>query len=233
MHKHISEQYDAELAQIADLLMEMGGLTESQLNNSFTALITNDFDMAETVRDVESKLNQLEVELDGRCVAIIARRQPTAGDLRNVISVMKASTDLERVGDEADRIAKLAIEMMDHPTNAVQNNDLRNIHSAVVKMLRRALDAFARMDIESALRVIDSDAGVDRAYKKLVGENIDQMRTNPQEIERNINIIWIARALERIGDHAKNISEYVIYRVKGQDVRHGGTRIEADNEKNT
>ena len=115
--------------------MEMGGLTESQLNNSFTALITNDFDMAETVRDVESKLNQLEVELDGRCVAIIARRQPTAGDLRNVISVMKASTDLERVGDEADRIAKLAIEMMDHPTNAVQNNDLRNIHSAVVKML--------------------------------------------------------------------------------------------------
>jgi len=220
MNKHISEQYDLELGQIKELLMEMGGLVEQQVNQACLSLTNHDMALAEQVRDLEPRLNQFEVELDDHCVSIIAKRQPTAGDLRIVVSVMKAITDLERIGDEADRIAKMALTIAHAEIPTDQYADFRDIHEKVNKMLSRALDAFARLDVESALRVIEADEEVDRGYNALVRRCIGAMRDKPDEIELSISVIWAARALERIGDHAKNISEYVIYQVKGLDVRH-------------
>jgi len=223
MNRHISEQYDIELSQITELLMEMGGLVERQVNRACTALTTHDKAMAEAVRDDETRLNQFEVQLDDHCVSIIAKRQPTAGDLRIVVSVMKAITDLERVGDEADRVAKMAIAIADTAIPADQYADFRDMHAKVERSLHRTLDAFARLDVESALRVIESDEDIDRCYDAMVRKCIGAMRDQPEEIESSISLIWAARALERIGDHAKNISEYVIYQVKGLDVRHAGS----------
>jgi phosphate transport system protein len=218
--KHISGQYDSDLQQIRDLLMEMGGLVETQVNDACKALVEHNVELAEQVREVESRLNQFEVNLDDQCVSIIAKRQPTAGDLRTVVSVMKVITDLERIGDEADRIAKMAIDLLNATISEEEYNGFKNIHGGVIKMLKRALDAFARLDIENALRVIEDDRDIDIAYKKLVRNCIKQMENNPDQVEDYINLIWSSRSLERIGDHAKNISEYVIYQVKGQDVRH-------------
>ena len=220
MHKHISEQYDLELSQIRDTLMEMAGLVEVQVNNACTSLVNHDMELAEEVRDVESRLNQFEVDLDDRCVSIIAKRQPTAGDLRAIVSVMKVITDLERIGDEADRIAKMALELADSEKPEHQYAEFRAIHANVMKMLKRTLDAFARLDVESALRVFEDDENIDRADNKIVRQSIEDMQSNPQEVERSDSLMWAARALERIGDHAKNISEYDIYQVKGHDVRH-------------
>jgi phosphate transport system protein len=220
MNKHISEQYDLELSQIRDLLMEMGGLVEQQVHQACTALITHDSELADQVREAEARLNQFEVELDDHCVSIIAKRQPTAGDLRNVVSVMKAITDLERIGDEADRIAKMAQTMADREIPADQYADFRLIHDDIMRMLRRTLDAFARHDVENALRVIEADEDIDKAYNALVRRCSEALSDSREDIEHLISLMWAARALERIGDHAKNISEYVIYQVKGQDVRH-------------
>lgn len=220
MAKHISEQYDLELLQIRERLMEMGGLVESQVSNACTALVTHDLGMAEEVRDVEASLNQLEVELDDLCVSIIAKRQPTARDLRTVVSVMKVITDLERIGDEADRIARMALDLANSEIPSHQYADFRNLQTNAVKTLKRALDAFARLDIEIALRVIEDDKLIDDGYEHILRRCSEQMQNNPSEVERLLRVMWAARAVERIGDHAKNIGEYVIYLVKGQDVRH-------------
>ena len=220
MAKHISEQYDLELAQVRERLMEMGGIVESQVNNSCTALVTHDLDMAEEVRDVEANLNQFEVELDDLCVSIIAKRQPTARDLRTVVSVMKVITDLERIGDEADRIARMALDLANSEIPTDHYADFRSLHTNAVKMLKRALDAFARLDIEMALRVIEDDELIDNGYDRILRLCSEQMQSNPTEVERLLRLMWSARAVERIGDHAKNIGEYVIYLVKGRDVRH-------------
>mgnify|MGYP001454717616 FL=1 len=220
MAKHISEQYDLELAQVRERLMEMGGIVESQVNNSCTALVTHDLDMAEEVRDVEANLNQFEVELDDLCVSIIAKRQPTARDLRTVVSVMKVITDLERIGDEADRIARMALDLANSEIPTDHYADFRSLHTNAVKMLKRALDAFARLDIEMALRVIEDDELIDNGYDRILRLCSEQMQSNPTEVERLLRLMWSARDVERIGDHAKNIGEYVIYLVKGRDVRH-------------
>ena len=200
--------------------MEMGGIVESQVNNSCTALVTHDLDMAEEVRDVEANLNQFEVELDDLCVSIIAKRQPTARDLRTVVSVMKVITDLERIGDEADRIARMALDLANSEIPTDHYADFRSLHTNAVKMLKRALDAFARLDIEMALRVIEDDELIDNGYDRILRLCSEQMQSNPTEVERLLRLMWSARAVERIGDHAKNIGEYVIYLVKGRDVRH-------------
>ena len=220
MAKHISEQYDLELAQVRERLMEMGGIVESQVNNSCTALVTHDLDMAEEVRDVEANLNQFEVELDDLCVSIIAKRQPTARDLRTVVSVMKVITDLERIGDEADRIARMALDLANSEIPTDHYADFRSLHTNAVKMLKRALDAFARLDIEMALRVIEDDELIDNGYDRILRLCSEQMQSNPTQAKRLLRLMWSARAVERIGDHAKNIGEYVIYLVKGRDVRH-------------
>jgi len=229
MAKHISEQYDIELAQIKESLMEMGGMVEQQVSRACQALSKHDLGLAEQVRDDEAKLNQMELELDDDCVSIIAKRQPTAGDLRIVVSVMKAITDLERIGDEADRVAQMAVSLSQSEMPSDQYAGFRDMADRVVKALNRTLDAFARLDLESALRVIQSDTDIDQAYTHVVRGCIASMRDEPEHIENSISLIWAARALERIGDHAKNISEYVIYQVKGLDVRHTrSSEIEAD-----
>ncbi len=220
MSRHISEKYDEELAAVQESLMEMGGLVEQQLNDACRALITHNRELANKVRDVEQSVNTLEVELDDQCVSIIALRQPTARDLRVMMSIMKAVTDLERIGDEADRIAKMALHVADLPIPANQYADFHTIQSDLVPMLTGALDAFARADTALALSVIADDEKVDEGYAALVRKNITEMRENPEDVEHAMNLIWAARALERIGDHAKNISEYVVYQVEGEDVRH-------------
>ena len=220
MSRHISEKYDEELATVQESLMEMGGLVEQQLNDACRALITHNRDLANQVRQVERRVNQLEVDLDDQCVSIIALRQPTARDLRVIMSIMKAVTDLERIGDEADRIAKMALSVADLNIPDNQYADFQTIQTDLVPMLTGALDAFARRDTALALSVIANDEKVDEGYATLVRKSITEMRENPEDVEHAMNLMWAARALERIGDHAKNISEYVVYQVEGEDVRH-------------
>ena len=219
MNPHISEQYDAELDATRNQLMEMGGMVEKQLRDASDALVGRDAVLAETVILADKQVNQLEVEIDEQCVDIIARRQPAASDLRTLISILKASTDLERVGDEGSRVAKMAISLAESGYSADEFNDFRHIANLTQEMVASSLDAFARLDTEGAMRVIASDAAIDDAYDELVRQRSLNMREDPDAIQRDMNVIWAARALERIGDHAKNICEYVVYLVRGQDLR--------------
>ncbi len=222
MNPHISEQFDAELDAARSQLMEMGGMVEKLLRDATEALVDQDAALAEKVKLADKRVNQLEVDIDEQCVNIIARRQPAASDLRTLISVMKASTDLERVGDEAGRIAKMAISLadLDYPTD--EFSDFRHIATLTHQIVASGLDAFARLDTDGAMRVIASDQAIDDAYDELVRQRSSKMREDPESIEGDMCIIWAARALERIGDHAKNIGEYVVYLVRGQDLRGRG-----------
>jgi phosphate transport system protein len=217
---HISEQFDAELNKVRSLLMEMGSQVELQLQNAVRALIGHDIELAAQVRAADDRVNRLEVEIDEHCVQIIALRQPAASDLRTLVSVMKASTDLERVGDEASRIAKMAqaVAGMDYPAD--QYRDFRQMAELTKAIVVRSLDAFARQDVDTATTVITEDEAIDDAYGAMVRSQVSLMHQDGASIDRAMNVIWAARALERIGDHAKNISEYVVFLVKGKDVRH-------------
>jgi phosphate transport system protein len=220
MNRHISEEYDAELDQVRELLMAMGGMVEQQLQKACQAFVTHDAELAETVAAGDKKINNLEVELDEFCINIIARRQPAATDLRTLISIMNACTDLERIGDEAGRIAKMTLEVAHLEYPADQYSDFRTMSNSVFAILSKALDAFARLDQESAAAVIRADESIDSTYRAIVRNRSTAMRENPAEIEQSLNVLWSARALERIGDHSKNIGEYVIYLVRGEDIRH-------------
>jgi phosphate transport system protein len=220
MNRHISEQYDTELDSARSLLLEMGGLVEQQLQQSCQSLYNHDSELAEKVRTGDAKINQLEVGIDDLCIQIIARRQPAATDLRTLISIMKASTDLERIGDEAQRIAKMSKGVSNLELPVDRYNDIRTMAELVQVMLAEALDAFARLSPDSALQVIESDEVVDDAYDMIVREMGAEMKAQPDQIERSLTVLWVARALERCGDHAKNLSEYIVYLVEGQDVRH-------------
>ncbi|MFW6093899.1 MAG: phosphate signaling complex protein PhoU [Pseudomonadota bacterium] len=217
---HISEQYDAELAAARNKLLEMGGLVEQQLHDACRALIDHDEALAEKVRGNDRAINQLEVDIDEQCIHIIARRQPAATDLRTLISIMKASTDLERIGDEADRIARMALGIvgMEYPRD--QYDDIRQLASLTESIVARSLNAFARLDADDAVHVIEFDERIDEGYNNVLRQRGSAMREDTAGIDRAMNVIWAARSLERIGDHAKNISEYVVYLVKGKDVRH-------------
>lgn len=219
-HPHISEQFDTELEQARSLLMEMGGIVEQQLRNACQALTTHDTELADTVRQADDQVNQLEIDLDELCVQIIALRQPAATDLRTLISIMKASTDLERVGDEAERIAAMAIAVAQFEYPADQYNDIRNLGTKAATMVSSALDVFARVDADEAINVIKADTEIDVGYEAVVRDRAKEMTRQPEQIERALHVIWAARALERIGDHAKNISEYVVFLAHGEDVRH-------------
>ncbi len=220
MSKHISGQYDLELGAIRDSLMEMGGLVEQQVADAGLAFITHDVPLADQVRETEKRLNAMEVQLDDQCVAIIAKRQPAAGDLRNIIGIMKAVTDLERIGDEANRIAKMALKISDRDIPTDQYAAFRTLHGAVGTQLNQALDAFARTNAETASAVIGADKEVDRMYDEILAFGTESMQTNGDEVPHLLSLIWSARALERIGDHAKNMAEYVIFQVAGFDIRH-------------
>jgi phosphate transport system protein len=217
---HISQQYNIELDDIRTHLSEMGGLAQRQVNDAIQALIDADLEKAEQVVRGDKGVNQMEMSIDEECVRILARRQPAASDLRLVIAVTKAITDLERIGDEASKIARQAIALNRDGVAPRGYVEVRHIGGHVSRMLQDALDSFARLDMDMALNVVQTDKLVDMEYGTAMREMITFMIEDPRSITRVLNIMWSLRALERIGDHARNLAQYVIYLVKGQDVRH-------------
>ena len=220
MNRHISEQFDAELERVRLLMLEMGGLVECQVRAAVNAFVTHDAALAAEVLIQESEVNRLEVVLDDQCVRTIALRQPAAGDLRLLVSIMKVGTDLERAGDEAERIAKMAGQVSRLTPPADRYADLARMGQLAVEMCHGALDAFARLNLEVAYEVMAQDAEVDALFNR-IDESLSQADyQDAREVKRSFCTAWVARSLERIGDHAKNVCEHLVYQIEGTDVRH-------------
>ncbi len=220
MQKHISGAFETELDDLRTTFTTLGGLAEQQVNNSMNAFLNNDAKLAATVKQVEVQINRLAMELDQRAEAVLARRQPAATDLRFIVSMLKSSTDLERVGDEAERIAKFADRLLVYDQNHPSHKELVTLHQLSSASLRNALDSFARLDAETALSTIAQDRVIDGLYDTVVSKSTKEMTKIPSKLPDYLAIIWVARSLERISDHAKNISETVVYLVHGQIVIH-------------
>ena len=219
-HGHISKQYDHELFDIRSRVLSLGGLVEDQIESAVKALLECDVELAERVIADDYKVNSLEVSIDEECTQILALRQPTASDLRLVVAVIKTITDLERIGDEAKRIARHAIDLASHYPKKNQLTELEQLARNARMLMCEALDAFARMDVDSALRVAQQDKQVDRVYENIMRQQITYMMEDPRVIPVSLGIMWSSRSLERIGDRACNICEYVIYYAKGKNIRH-------------
>lgn len=218
--EHISHQFDEELEDIRNLVMQMGGIVEQQLSDAVKALTDRDETLAEVVVTSDYKVNALEVQIDEECTQIIAKRQPAASDLRLVIAVIKTITDLERIGDEAERIGRMAMHFAESEGENKMLTGIIHLGERVLTMLHDSLDTFARMDVDMAIDVARQDLKIDKQYESILRELMTYMMEDPRSIPVVINMMWSARALERIGDRARNICEYVIYLVKGKDVRH-------------
>ena len=217
---HISHKFNDELLALKTQFLKMGGMVESQVEKAIEALIDGDTHMADEIRANDTKVDKMEMDLDEEATLIIARRQPTARDLRLVISVIKMVADLERVGDEAKKIAKLAIKLSEEGQAPRGYIEVRHIGTHVQSMLRDALDAFARLDSEQALRIMKEDKRVDEEYQAAARTLLTFMMEDTRNISRCMSVMWVLRALERVGDHACNIAENVIFMVEGEDVRH-------------
>ena len=221
-NEQIVKQSDADLENIRTRVLQMGGLVEQQIIKAMEGLAEGDLQLIEQTIDNDQQVNRLEVELDEACTHIIARRQPTAVDLRMVMMVIKTITDLERVGDEAKKIAKMAKSIHGADLSLMPHIELRHMVDTTIDMLRKALDAFARLDLTATAQVVRQDMEVDAEFKAIMRQLITFMMEDPRTITRSLDLLVIAKSIERIGDHAKNISEYVIYMAKGRDVRHIG-----------
>ena len=218
---HISHKFDEEMESLRNKVLKMGGLVEQQILSSVEALQSMNVADAEKVILNDHKVNALEVTIDEACTQILAKRQPAASDLRMVIAVIKTITDLERIGDEAEKIARMAVHLSEKDSHFhSQYAGIRHLGEHVKKMVHDVLDAYARLDVDAALKVVRDDDLADKEYQDLLRMLITYMMEDPRTITQVLDVVWAARALERIGDHAKNIGEYVIYLVKGKDIRH-------------
>ncbi|MDD2833305.1 MAG: phosphate signaling complex protein PhoU [Methylotenera sp.] len=222
MHsEHTFKQYDAELESLRGKVLEMGGLVEQQIIQALEALVKLDTNLAKEVMVNDARVNALEVEIDEDCSHIIARRQPAASDLRMVMMMVKTITDLERIGDEATKIARTAQKIFDEDRMYKPRfNEIKAMVALVREMLRTSLDAFARLDVSKTVEVARQDEQVDEHFRAAMRQLITFMLEDPRTISMSLEVLFVAKAIERIGDHAKNIAEYVVYMVKGKDVRH-------------
>jgi phosphate transport system protein len=217
---HISENFNKELEDIRYKVLAMGGLVEEQIELAVKALTSGDMELAELVIKQDNQIDELEMAIDAECTQIIALRQPAAFDLRLLLTVLRVINELERVGDLAERIAKLAIQLSSNEGKSDNYHELSHMADLVKEMLHNSLDSFARMSIEGITEITRQDEQVDREYSSIIRQLITQMMEDPRNITRALDMLWTVRALERIGDHACYICEHLIYMVKGEDVRH-------------
>jgi phosphate transport system protein len=219
--EHTSKQFDAELEAVRARVLQMGGMVESQIQLAIEALVSGDVALMNRVIGEDHRINALEVEIDESCNHIIARRQPAAGDLRMVMTVIKTITDLERIGDEAEKIARMA-KLLSQKERLIlpRYHEIKHAAELALDMLRKSLDAFARLDLSTAAQVVRQDEQVDEEFRTIMRYLITFMMEDPRTISTALEILFVAKAIERIGDHSKNMSEYVVYMVKGRDVRH-------------
>jgi len=220
LSQHISKRFNQQLETVRNQVLKMGGLVEQQVSDGLIALLEADVLLAQKVVERDADVNRMEIEIDETCTEILARRQPAASDLRLMISIIKTITDLERIGDEAEKLGKNAIKLAAEQSSSQPLLELRHLGDSVKTMLNRALTAYARMDVNEAIEIIQSDKIVNQEFDNLSRLLVIKMMEDPREIKNALRISWCARALERIGDHSKNICEYIVYLVKGKDVRH-------------
>lgn len=218
--QHISETYNNELDHLKTSLLEMGGLVEEQLREAMDSLLSIDSETAERVIENDHEVNRMEMAIDKECSSILARRQPAASDLRLLIAVIKVNTDIERIGDEASKVARQTLRLAEVGASPSKFIEIRHIGAKVAAMLRQSLNAFTRIDVEMAMDVVRADRDVDAEYRSALRSLITFMMEDPRDIGAVLTEMWALRALERIGDHASNIAEQVIYLARGEDVRH-------------
>jgi len=221
--KHLSSQFDSELNAVSTRVMELGGLVESQIRQAIYALSQFSVEVADQVTAAEARVNAMEVDIDRELSSIIARRQPTARDLRLLIAISKATANLERVGDEAEKIARMVRSIIQSGApRSLPSLELRVASDMASGLLRKALDAFARLDTTAALAILKEDNLIDQEFDGFVRKLITYMMEDPRMISPSLDLLFVAKAIERVGDHAKNIAEFVIYVAKGEDIRHAG-----------
>ena len=219
--KHLSTQFDSELTSVSSQVMELGGLVESQIRRAIYALSQFSVEVANEVTANEARVNAMEIEIDHDLSSIIARRQPTARDLRLLIAISKTTANLERVGDEAEKIARMVRSIIDSGApRSLPSLELRVAADLASALLNKALDAFARLDVTAAVSILKEDDDIDREFDGFVRKLITYMMEDPRMISPSLDLLFLAKAIERIGDHAKNIAEFIIYVVKGEDIRH-------------
>ena len=224
--EHLSKQFDADLETLRSGVLQMGGLVESQIRGAIEAFTNGNAELIEQIVAAEARVNECEVQIDDDCSHIIVKRQPAAGDLRLIMAISKTVTDLERIGDEAEKIARMSKQIHDRGhTDLHRFANIRHAADIALSMLRQALDAFARLDTSQAASIIRQDMAIDTEFRSILRQLITFMMEDPRTISTALEIVWIAKAVERIGDHAKNIAEDVIYIVKGTDVRHTAVEV--------
>ena len=217
---HTSRRFNEDLERVRTQVLSMGGFVEEQLGRALTALAEGDSALGQAVAAEDYKVNGMEVAIDEECSRILATRAPTAGDLRLIVATIKTITDLERIGDECERIGHIASRLATLERPADRYREVKHLGRAVQVMVHATLDAFARLDSAAALRTVRTDHSIDEEYEAIQRQSITFMMEDPRQISRALDVMWVVRALERIGDHAKNICEYVIYMAHGKDVRH-------------